>query len=362
MKIGTRHMGTFVLAAFGLGLLAPDVLANTGITVESVNDYSYYCGNHSCDTICNSEGDGFWNSMTAGGTGWTALVHYKDSSVYDTDFYDKDKSGYAYDNDTYNFDKSGNAISFVCLHGTCDDCTTTNCTSAANCATGQECMNNPPSAYSSRCANSSARRMVTSSSGSHHSNFVWYGGNNVKWGEDSNSGSWAGAGTNGGTNLVFMINSCGLKPYFWFELSPAFAGVHLIAEIMPVSNVATGNGCADAANYQYRGSDLASYALTNPYGSVTAAWFAVLDGTPQSGYGSCPDQNSNYTYGGGRGINGCGAHNVLSYDVTQTLANWHVDTEGWIGARLESNDATGNGYGRWAAHCNYDCATYNFTK
>ncbi|MBK7584481.1 MAG: hypothetical protein IPI67_30290 [Myxococcales bacterium] len=114
-KIGRWRIGTFVPLAFGVALLAPDGLANSGITVETANDYSFYCGDHSCDIACNSEGDGFWNSMTAGGTGWTGLVHYKDYNVWDTDFYDPNKSGNGNDNDTYNFDKSGNAISHATI-------------------------------------------------------------------------------------------------------------------------------------------------------------------------------------------------------------------------------------------------------
>lgn len=356
-----------IAAALALASLPRGAAANSGITVETVNDYTWWVPDGSKNTICNTEGNYFWNEMTASGTGWTQLVHYVDNSVFDTDFYDPQRPGsLAQDNDTNNFDRAGNAISFVCVHGSCDDCTTTSCSTGGNCPAGQECMANPPSAYSSRCANLSPRRLVTSSSSNWHGNLVFYGDGRVKWGEDSASGSWAGAGTNGGTNVVFLVNSCGLRPYFWAQQSPAFAGAHLIASIMPVSNVAKGSsglsGCADAWNYDYRGFFLAAYALANPNSSITSGWFSNLDVTPQAVGTSCPDLTTNYTYGGGHGIGGCGAYNVLSFDVTQSLANWHVDSESWLGARFEWNDATGNAYGRWAAHCNYDCYTYPFTK
>ena len=121
------------------------------------------------------------------------------------------------------------------------------------------------------------------------------------------------------------------------------------------------SGCADAWNYDYRGLFLAAYALANPNSSVTSGWFSNLDVTPQVVGTSCPDMTTNYTYGGGHGIGGGGAYNVLSFDVTQCLANWHVDNESWLGARFEWDGANGNAFGLWAGQCNYDCYTYSFT-
>src|SRR5689334_2125038 len=77
--------------------------ASSGIVLETISDYTFLCGDHSCDTDANTEGNGFWNAMTASGTGWTGTHHYMDNLVYDTDFEDPQYTGLS-DNDTNNFD------------------------------------------------------------------------------------------------------------------------------------------------------------------------------------------------------------------------------------------------------------------
>lgn len=351
-----------------------DAAAITGVTCESVNDYSYTCSQgycctpsttHCLDTICNTESNSFWNAMTASGTIWTAKYHYTDSSVYDTDFYDPQRTGLSYDNDTNNFDASGNAISYTCLHGFGLDFVfgSTPCNSSSDCSFG-ECMNEPPSAagYKSLCTTSASLNAVTSSSSSKHNNFVNYSTNGVAWGEDASSGTWGGAGTNGSTNVVFLINSLSVRPYYWGEISPIFAGLHLLANIMVVNVNNSTQGSADARNDTSRGSNLASYALANPGHAVSEAWFATMDSASSTNGPSCPDFNSDYTYGGGHGITGCGAYMVSSWDHSLAAVQWHDWNESWYGAQFESNDATGNNYAWLYWHCNYDCNTYPFTK
>src|ERR1043165_6234577 len=94
--------------------------ASNGIVVETVSDYSLVCGNTSCDTDANTEGNGFWNAMTASGTGWVGTHHFMDNSVFDTDFEDPQYTGFGSDNDTGNFDPAGVGISFLIAHGVCD--------------------------------------------------------------------------------------------------------------------------------------------------------------------------------------------------------------------------------------------------
>jgi hypothetical protein len=77
-----------------VGLASESALAVTedDINVETVNDYSYVTGGHGDDTICNSEGDGFWNSM-ASSPDFVRTQHYYDNNVTDRDFHDRDRSG-----------------------------------------------------------------------------------------------------------------------------------------------------------------------------------------------------------------------------------------------------------------------------
>jgi hypothetical protein len=359
-------LGTlFVFAAF-----SHPAYAATGITAEGVSDYSYaralYGSGYAPDIDMATEASGFYNTMTTTtGTPWTASYFWTNSLVFDTDFYDPDVSGNsfsAYDDDTYNFDSSGAAIAFVGGHGTCDDALGTNCTTSANCNVGDACMANPPSSNSSRCATPSPRRLVVSEQYPTHGDWIFYGNGFVKWGEDTNSGSWAGAGTNGGSAVVFVVNSCGTRyPFTWGEAKPAYAGAMLINWTMPQSNVATA-GSADTWTWSSRGSTLATYALANPNSSVAGAWFANLNSAPSTAGYSCPDETSTYTYGGGYGYTGCGGNLSMSWAQTQAAATANVTSLTWTQAQNFANKPTGNTYGYEWVQCNYDCATYGLSK
>jgi hypothetical protein len=176
-----------------------------------------------------------------------------------------------------------------------------------------------------------------------HSNKVFYGGGNVAWGEDSAAGTWGNAGTNGGTNLVVLINSCGLTAPFYSQYISAFAGMHLVAGIMPIDG--------DTVNVANRGSLLGNLAVANHNQVVSESWFATMDSA--SGGGNCRS-----TYGGGHGISGCGAYYTLAHDSSTSNAQYHVWTETWVDLKSSTHDAIGNGAGWIYWHCNYDCATY----
>lgn len=336
---GAYSLG-FALCAVCLSPAARAVTENT-IIVESVNDYSYVVGNHNKDTICNSEGDGFWNTM-ASATDFVQDQHYKDGQVYDTDFLDSNRSGDTHDHDNQYWDHNGHAISFVCAHGTCNARTGDLC---GTCNAGEHCTALPPPPSGPNlgfCVKNVQRRIRTSSSSSFHGNVVYYGGGNAAWGEDSSSGTWAGAGSDGGTNLVVLINSCGLTAPFYSQYVSAFAGVHLVAGIMPIDQ--------DTVNIANRGSTLASRVVSNHNEVISDSWFATMDSI--SGGTVCVSS------AGGHGIDGCGAYYTLAYDNTTANAQYHTWTERWVDLTSSTHDATGNGGGWIYWHCNYDCNTY----
>ena len=328
--------------------------ASSGVVVETISDYSTLCGDHSCDTDADTEGNAFWNMMTASGTGWTATHHYIDNSVFDTDLEDPQYTGLA-DNDTNNFDPAGTDISLFIGHGTCDDVTSTVCTSDANCSAGGYCAAGHLAAGEQRlCINQSQRRIFTSSTSGIHGNTVWYGTSSsgvaartIGLGESSNSGSWAGAGTNGGTNVAAIVNSCGIRSHHFLKDTQNFyAGVHSVMMTMPIAAYKDTGGTvrfSDTAQWGARGSTFAGTILANTLAAASDAWF-----NPTM-------VNSSYTGPSGHNF---GAQIVISEDSVASTATWHVLTESWIGTLIDSNDAKGNGF--WAAWfvCNYDCNTY----
>jgi hypothetical protein len=316
-----------------------------------------------------TEASGFYSTMTATGTPWAGGVFYTDTNVWDTDFYDPDYTGDSSDGDTYNFDSQSSfaAFAFVGAHGTCDDADLTTCNSSADCGVFEYCAANPPSSYSSRCINGSARHLLTSSHDSSHGQSVDYSDGSVKWGEDSNSGGWAGAGTNGSNAVVFVVNSCGSKePFFWGETKATYAGAMLINFTMPSSNVnKPGNwpsGVADLVTWSSRGSVLATYALNNPNQAISSGWFANLDSAPLSAGASCPDQTSNYAYGGGHGYTGCAANISASWAPTENMAYALTANLPWSQASIFTAKPQGNSWSYGLEHCNYDCLTYGFSK
>jgi hypothetical protein len=349
--------------AGALGVLASVALhqemsyASSGIVVETVSDYTFVCGNTSCDTDANTEGNGFWNAMTASGTGWTGTHHYMDNSVFDTDFEDPQYTGLAADNDTTNFDSAGVDISFLIAHGVCDDVTSTVCTSDASCnaAAGGYCPGEPLQVGEKRtCINQAQRRIVTSSTFSQHSNFVWYGANGtasavktIGLGESANSGGFAGAGTNGGANVAVIVNSCGIRSHHFLKDTQNFyAGVHSVMMTMPVASYLDTGGIerfSDTRQWGARGSTFAGFILANPLAAASDAWF-----NPTM-------VNNSYTGPSGHNF---GAQIVIAEDSTADNAIWHVLTESWIGTIIDSNDAKGNSFwGAWFV-CNYDCNTF----
>src|SRR4051812_11216941 len=124
MKTLLRSLwGLFIAQLCYGGLVAS--AQETGISIEAVD-------RNSCGALSNNIAnvDNFRNRMLSI-PGYTAGVRYTNASVFPTDFTDPERvSGGA---DTFNFDRPGNAIAYFSGHGSCDDQTTTVCTSTAGC-------------------------------------------------------------------------------------------------------------------------------------------------------------------------------------------------------------------------------------
>ncbi|HEY8042055.1 MAG TPA: hypothetical protein VIF15_19765 [Polyangiaceae bacterium] len=344
-----------LLAVCAMATYGATASAANGLSLETVSDYTLWYPDGSANTDLDTEGAGFWNAMTAPGTLWTPTHWYKDNSVYDTDLYDPDRTGFSGDNDSGNFDPANTGISMVMAHGECGDVTTVNCASDADCGLGSYCPGEPLLAGESKtCIAESYRRIFTSSTHSQHNNQVWYGSQlfqsplrNLAFGEDASSGSFGGAGLNGGTNVAIIVNSCGARSRYVGDFLPMFAGVHTVMMTMPTAAYRDKSGTvafSDTRQWSARGSTFANFILTNTNAPATDAWFN-------------PTMSSN-GFMSTDGEHAFGAQIALASDSTWAATTSHLFNESWLGTTFESNDAKGNGYfGAWFA-CNYDCATY----
>lgn len=331
---------------------------STVVRVETVSDYTFVCpgGSSSCNTDANVEGAGFYSGMTGAGSTWVGGSFYKDGSVWDRDFYDPQLTGVGTDNDAWS-DQAGTGISLYIGHGFCDDMTVTGCTSDANCPSGSYCPGgNLIPGTQHVCIQQTARIFQTSSASSLHGNIVTYGQNfgqpaalSIAWGEDSASGSWGGAGTNGGTNVAILLNSCGFRSRLLAaETSNMFAGIHSLLVAVPTSALGyTGSfgtlAYSDASQWAERGANLAAIIQANLNAPVGDAW---LNGTLLAH--------------GFTGLNGAppeGANMILSKDTTLSAVQFHANLETWNQAKQESFDGHGLGFFWFRYACNYSCNT-----
>jgi hypothetical protein len=338
---------------------ASDARAVTGIYLETVSNYQTWTGGGSTanDTDANTEGSGFYTSMTAAGTGWTAGAFYQDNAVWDRDFYDADLTLTAGDNDTY-FDNAYAAISMFIGHGQCQDAIATPCTTDAQCASGSYCPGGTaPQANTTRvCIRQQTHTLITSSTTSGHGNLVTYGqtfgqaaAKSIAWGEDAASGSFGGAGTNGGTNVGIIVNSCGIRSrYMDSTTSYMFAGVHSVMMAMPTNAIIPFGQLtppiwySDTVQWAARGSNFATIIQANAFAAAGDAW---LNPTMV---------NNGFSSTGGIAANG--ANVIISKDSTLAKVQFHANSESWVGARSEANDAVGLGFWWNRVLCNYNCS------
>lgn len=337
------------LSALGaVSTFAPTTRAQSyGITVESVSDYGG-------PNLPNADPDcqNFLSKIT-NDSYWSEKTSWEDPSVYDSDFVDSDENSNGAD--LYNFDQPGTGIAMFCGHGTADDGFPTN---VQYCYHNSDCVSPPswatlpgvcrtwPSYDYGKCAYRSGRYIVTHGAYSPFGNWVNYSSGIVKFGESPQSGNWAGAGTNGGANMVVLDLSNGVEPeQFLANLGPAMAGAHILATIMP-----TGGDTASVAD---RGEQFASKFYDNEWGSVAQAWVTTLNDLGSEGSACVSAQ-----YGGYGGINGCGCYLAFSLDSNSTTAPWHLTTESWEDLPGDYNDATGSGWYEYTWVCNFDAHTY----
>jgi hypothetical protein len=348
---GGRSINRLLLAA---GIIAVALLPLTlplhadsnGVVVESVDNFGGNGDLH--NSVAN--GDGFVQGMVFPGSPFFLSARWTDPTVYDTDFVDPELNSVG--NDSNNFDKPGTAISYLTAHGIVDHgCSTIACTTTAACtnpstATGPGVSRLPGTCRYSpfdnpRCCYMVDRQAVVNGTGDRFGGLIDYTGGAIRWGESPESGGWAGAGTNGGTNVVVLDISHGVLPTFWYPtFQNAAAGVQLILTIM------TAGG--DTNNIAERGSTFAAFFRANQNMSVAQAWKDTMNSLPPSPAGGdgCPGG------GGGHGFNGCGCNVALGFDNTLDRATAAL-RESWVAITHDNNDALGN-QALWVEwQCNY---------
>jgi hypothetical protein len=156
---------------------------------------------------------------------------------------------------------------------------------------------------------------------------VNYSNGSAKWGESTNSGNWAGVGTNGGANLVILDASFGVLATFWVQQTiQAMAGAHMLATIMPVTG--------DTSDVSDRGGFFGNSWAVYPDGATSDAWLTTMNSIPNTG------------------INGGGCNFVIAYDASPDRAGQHL-AENWTDLRNDDLDSQGTNYyaARWL--CNW---------
>jgi hypothetical protein len=361
-----------VLAALVAATDAAASPYSTYVSYEAVDNFSQQQGFPNIQ--CIAEASGYVSGLTGGSNPlFFPKWEYQDDNVWDTDFVDPDITRTSYDDDTLNFDFLGQSSAYFCGHGLCDDDPSVNyawqsCTTSSQCTNPQPagsygngyCLGKGPSlGPGGWCFYARNRNMIINNApgNNYHNGWIEYSdGKFVKWGESANSGGWAGAGTNGGINFAIISNSCGLRPWFqWQELANVFAGTHLVGVLMPI---VYGSDVVDAPD---RGQWIANGYVTNSGSSVALSFLDAINSITQNEGRPCPLAGSHYTYGGGHGINGCGAHAIMSVDSTASSASWHVQVENWHNVTDDGYDAKGAGYNAILVLCNYDCNKYPIT-
>lgn len=379
-----RHIGAVLLFAL-TGLAPRDSGATTAVNVvlESVNNYATTnctptnnCAtcNYAAGDLCNSNANnaGFLTGLTTSFYPFPAsfsqgtLHSWQDGAVYDTDFYDYQLGTPASD-DMY-FDRPGTHISYFTGHGwSLAGYTPQTCTTSSTCTnTNTNIGSNPPGSLrlpgtclaspnypvgTGQCVYTQDRKMIVNGSTVRRGNNVWYGGGftssyQVAFGESSQSGTWRGAGTNGGTNLVVLDMSWPSIPaHEWDSLAPLLAGAHMVAVTQPVQG--------DQINVSDRGFMFGLYAAINPNGAVFQAWRDTLNSLSQYEGAMC---GSSWSVGGGHGFWGCGCNLAMTADLYNSWAQYHT-TETWQTLVTSTVwDAEGRNYYYWAATCNYSGA------
>lgn len=361
---------TKLLVTLGIGAgVASQAAADTvayskNITTEAVNDYSCQRAlGLGWGDLPNSIADasGFMSGMTQSGSIYSYAHSYTNTSVFTTDFYDPDVTGLS-DNDNTYFDHPDLGISYFAGHGGVGSGTTgVRCYSGSTCTSPPSgtslpafCRRRPGDNFGVCAYTMLTRTLVTGNCNDYATasrgttgTYVNYSSGSAKWGEST---GWAGAGTNGGTNLVVVDASMAELSHRGQEIWPAFAGVQILATTL--------DHTGDTANISDRGGNFAARYRANRNGGVANAWNDALNSNGDRN-SLCHNEANTQSYGGGFGFNGCGAHNATAVDAQLSWAQDDL-ARSWVNLQNNALDSLGAGY--WASQwlCNYDCATWTF--
>lgn len=286
--------------------LCRDAKAHNHLVLISVTNYP-----HALPNLPNSHQNnlGFYSSIVFADQVNSPLKIYGGKHTYRDDLADwmflSPYTGAPSFGDTA-WDFPGATIGFWTGHGTNPAGGLQACTTAANCTTPDPGTSLPgvcmATWFTSFCLYSQTHFLVVDGSPAlQTSNFVTdLGDGYAKWGKSPNSGPWGGAGTGGGLNAAILDMSHGVKPLMWQrQLVPAMAGIHFIATIMPT--------WGDSGNVADRGQIFGDTAIANPLSAPGLEWVLALTRVPQKEGTPCGGNSiSDFSHGGGHGINGCG--------------------------------------------------------
>ena len=362
----TRRSLPILLAIFASAALgySSTTFGGTQLQGEAVNDYTA-CGSVNTPN-CIDNVNGFLVNMTH----WPVANFWTNNDVWDRDFVDSDLSAFGGDNVGFDFSNNSVAIAYYSGHGhgftgfdwdsACDNTSQTNhahcCATSADCTqpgAGQSlpgvCTRGPGhTGKTGYCLYNRARQISTCST---HDAFQHVPALTTlaRFGESSVSGSWRGAGTNGGINFAVMDMSIAVRPGLEVaEVGPIFAGLHNLATIMPTT------ADSDAYDVNYRGANFAGFWQMNPFSSPAYSWaFSIYSAGSMSGAACSPNGGDGYL-----GIDGCGAYWTGSLAASSSEAAYLNQQENWNQTQTDTHDATGASWVTWTYFCNYDCQTY----
>ena len=279
-----------------------------------------------------------------------------DNYVWKSDFVDPDRvSGGA---DSSFFDKPGTAISYFAGHGALPAGNVWQyCYSAAGCSAYSPpsgatdprfCRTHPGQGFGLCTYHSYDRRIVTAQDTG--CQLADYSNGSTKWGESQQSGAWAGAGTNGGANVVVLSKSFGHNSQRTREVWPAFAGIHML--LTPL------NHTGDVLDRSERGYWFAYFHFLYPYKSVVQAWIESGGMIPVNYPSECCGVGSAWE-SCGWGYNFCGGHIAAMLDdaANSSLVHYY---ENWDDIRNDAWDGRGASHWRNFYLCNWRCDLTGF--
>jgi hypothetical protein len=338
-----------------------------GLSAGAVDDYhDAPNGGRSTDTQVVEEVASFINyaiypnPYSSYGPFLTYTVGLTDSAFWDCDGIDGELPNWNHPgtgaDDCLMFDRTDSSYTYIAAHGDCSDwnpsnsyqnntaCTSTSqCTNPPSVAIGPGVCIRLPSSGSTpnpngQCVYAEAKALYLNSNSPSlcFSNILEYStGNNVRFGESNYSGNWAGAGENGGTNVLFMTNSCGLRPNleFW-QIYNLFGGLQVLGMMMPISP-----STSDTEDAPGRGVALGEIISINPFSSIGDGYLSSIEFLDDSGFSGL---GASVAWSVGPGAD---------WDTSLITRDWWQATYN-NGDNFNGDNMTGIGL------CNYDCETF----